>query len=591
MLSRAALPLLRSPTHLSSRRAFSQCSALNKLPKSPKPTDVHLTSKFRVPGIPPERTYASSRDEDVKGKSVSQPLRPQSESIRTHFSSESKPSAEPETPAVIATPPPSASQAGSAHEEPLQPQEPDPEVQTHRNTESIAQEEVVEPPNEPLPDLRHGIPSDYDPDKKPLPNLTQGIPSTLDAELSQSQQQRKPDDPHNITEDAVDPQASDARDRGGDGLPRSSYVSSSDQRRSSLLRYFWYSVGLGSVFYAGYIGRNWSEEEAEQHKEVPNGYSPDLMYARAKARWGSTVSYYTDPVTKKLLPDAHVMDPNMPPYTLVIGLEDVLVHSEWSREHGWRIAKRPGLDYFLKYLSPYYELVIFSAQPSFTVDQIHRKIDPFQLAYPLFREMTVFEDGGYVKDLSYLNRDLSKVIIVDSEPHHVKKQPQNAVLIPKWEGDPKDTTLIDLIPFLENVAALEYKDTREVVKSFEGSFIPVEFDRRQKLLREKWEAQQAEKKKSRRSGGFGLGSIFGGKPKTADGQPSLHDAEAEGKHYTDFIRERGQGMYQRLDQHLKREGPKILAEREAAEKQMQEEAMKQMQGSMFSFFGSSPKKD
>lgn len=585
MLSRAFLPLVRSrPLHTPSSRAFSQCSALNRLPKARKPPNE---LKFREFRDPPRRSYAASKDQDSSQTASSYAQQP-SESIRSHFPSDKKVSNQPETPPVIATPPPSASQEARKYEDP-QPEKPD--VQTHRNTESVAQEEAVEPPNEPLPDLRHGIPSDYDPDKKPLPDLTQGIPSTIDSEVSHSQRQESSRDPMNITEDAVDPQASDARDRGGDGLPRSSYVSSSDRRRSFLLRYFYLSLGLGTVLYGVYIGRNWSEEETEHQQDIPNGYTPSLMYARAMARWGSTVSYYTDPVTKKLLPDAHLMDPNMPPYTLVLGLEDVLVHSEWSREHGWRIAKRPGLDYFLKYLSPYYELVIFSTQPSFTVDQIHRKIDPFQLAYPLFREMTVYEDGGYVKDLSYLNRDLSKVIAVDSDPHHVMKQPQNAVVIPKWNGDPRDTTLIDLIPFLENIAALEYKDTREVVKSFEGTFIPVEFDRRQKLLREKWEAQQAEKKRSRKSAGFGLGSIFGGKPKTADGSPSLHDAEAEGKHYTDYIRERGQAMYQRLDQHLKKEGPKILAEREAAEKQMQEEAMKQMQGSMFGFLGSSAKKE
>lgn len=211
------------------------------------------------------------------------------------------------------------------------------------------------------------------------------------------------------------------------------------------------------------------------------------------------------------------------------------------------------------------------------------------MVYPLYREMTVYEDGGYVKDLSYLNRDLKKVVVVDSDAHHVKKQPENAIVLPKWTGDPRDTTLIDLIPFLENLANLGYQDTREVLKSFEGTDIAQEFDRRQKLLRERWEAQQAEKRRNRRGGGFSLGSIFGSKPKPQDGMQSIHDAEAEGKMYSDIIRERGHEMYQRLNKHLEVEGPKIVAEREAMEKKMQEEAMANMKSGMFGWVGGSKK--
>lgn len=563
MLSRAALPLLRPRSlHTTSRIASSRCQQIrgirNDRGRLHNPADFKLPSNTRSASDKydkPLRAVPTQGAEDINPGSAA------------HDPSEFK----------YATQPKEASQPRSADPRPTEPEQ-----------EAFAQP----PPSEPLPDLRDGLPSEYNPDskpEKPLPDLTQGIPSTLEAELQQAfRKGRASEESLNITEEPADPQSPEHRDRGGDGLPRSSYVSSSDQRRSKLTRYFYLALGLGAVSYGLYMGRDWSEEEAEAHKDAPNGYTPGLVYQRAMARLSGTMSYYKDPVTKKLLPDAQLMDPNMPPFTLVLGLEDVLVHSEWSREHGWRIAKRPGLDYFLKYLSPYYELVIFSSQPSFTVDQIHRKIDPYQMVYPLYREMTVYEDGDYVKDLSYLNRDLKKVVVVDADPHHVKKQPENAIILPKWKGDPKDTTLIDLIPFLENLANLGYQDTREVLKSFEGKNIAEEFDRRQKLLRERWEAQQAEKKKSRR-GGFSLGSMFGSKPKPQDGLQSIHDAEAEGKMYSDIIRERGHEMYQRLNKHLEVEGPKIVAEREAMEKKMQEEAMANMKSGMFGWVGGSKK--
>ena len=33
-----------------------------------------------------------------------------------------------------------------------------------------------------------------------------------------------------------------------------------------------------------------------------------------------------------------------------------------QRQHGWRTAKRPGVDYFIAYLSQFYEIVIFTTQ-------------------------------------------------------------------------------------------------------------------------------------------------------------------------------------------------------------------------------------
>ena len=36
-----------------------------------------------------------------------------------------------------------------------------------------------------------------------------------------------------------------------------------------------------------------------------------------------------------------------------------------QRQHGWRTAKRPGVDYFLAYVSQFYEVVIFTSQHSY----------------------------------------------------------------------------------------------------------------------------------------------------------------------------------------------------------------------------------
>ena len=197
----------------------------------------------------------------------------------------------------------------------------------------------------------------------------------------------------NLTED---PSRADEYDDGGRGdIPN--YESSLDRKRARMASLAYVMVLLAGAGGVAYLGRNWeTEEEEKAHPDVPSGWGLGLMYSRAKARLSDITSYYKDPAFTKLLPDE---DPNLrQPYTLVLSLEDLLVHSEWSREHGWRVAKRPGVDYFLRYLNQYYELVLFTSVPSMMADQVLRKLDPYRIIrWPLFREATKYKDGEYIK--------------------------------------------------------------------------------------------------------------------------------------------------------------------------------------------------
>lgn len=250
-------------------------------------------------------------------------------------------------------------------------------------------------------DPSHSTPEDEP--QQPLPDLTKGIPSTLEAELRGAQSHQKSQKASlNITEDPAEPIPGEGEEGPRERTSRPEYVSSSDRKKNSVVKYTYFFLGFGGLAYALYLGRNWDAEELEQKytENVPNGWGFGLFYNRIKARLGSTMSYYNDPVTTKLLPDEE-KDPAMRvPLTLVLSLEDLLIHQEWSRAHGWRIAKRPGVDYFLRYLTQYYELVLFTSQPSATADQVLRKLDPYMMIrWPLFREATLYKDGGYIKVL------------------------------------------------------------------------------------------------------------------------------------------------------------------------------------------------
>lgn len=413
-----------------------------------------------------------------------------------------------------------------------------------------------------------------------LPDLTQGIPSTLFEEMGGDKKK----------EQQALQELEEAEQKGGE-RDRSEYVSTSERNRKWWTRFMLITTAAGGTLSLLYMGRNWEDNiDVERHPDIPNGPAPGLWWARAKARMTESVTYYQEPAFEKLLPDP---DPTFErPYTLCLSLDDLLIHSEWTREHGWRVAKRPGVDYFIRYLSQYYELVLFTSTPYATGEPVMRKLDPFRLIlWPLYREATKFENGEIVKDLSYLNRDLSKVIIIDTKAKHVRNQPDNAIVLPPWKGDRNDKGLVNLIPFLEYIHTMQYDDVRKVIKSFEGKDIPTEFARREAIARKEFQAKQLAHKHKHRSGVGALGNMLGLNPSnmnmmvSPDGEQNPAEAFAQGKMLQDVARERGQRNYMELEKQIRENGEKWLKEEAAMMEAAQKEAMSSMMGSFGGWFG------
>lgn len=283
-------------------------------------------------------------------------------------------------------------------------------------------------------------------------------------------------------------------------------------------------AGASLSFYN--LGRDWdSEAEADRFKDAEGN---DSFFGRAKLRISAMYEDFNKPVFDQLLPDP-LPFPYSRPFTMVIDLDDLLVHSEWSREHGWRTAKRPGLDHFLGYLSQFFEIVLFTTQPFFTAGPIIEKLDPDRrfIAYTLFRESCRTVDGKLVKDLNYLNRDLRKVIVVDTNPDSFYLHPENGVLIKPWKGERDDRELIGLIPFFEAIGIYGIDDVRATLKAYEGTHIPTEHARRVAQIRERELAEN--KARLERMGKFG--SVFGGVSRSQSaGLPAdktIYDLERE----------------------------------------------------------------
>jgi len=84
----------------------------------------------------------------------------------------------------------------------------------------------------------------------------------------------------------------------------------------------------------------------------------------------------------------------------------------------------------------------------------------------LGREACSKYDGTIIKDLSYLNRDLANIIVIDGNLKNVKKNPDNVIIIPDFLGNPKDQELNVMIPFLKEMAKSEVNDIREVIEKY-----------------------------------------------------------------------------------------------------------------------------
>jgi import inner membrane translocase subunit TIM50 len=84
----------------------------------------------------------------------------------------------------------------------------------------------------------------------------------------------------------------------------------------------------------------------------------------------------------------------------------------------------------------------------------------------LGREATLLKGGKYIKDLSYLNRDMKDVIYIDFEDQKAEFHKDNILILPRWEGNFDDRELYDIMPFLENLGQAHGSDIRQELKKF-----------------------------------------------------------------------------------------------------------------------------
>ena len=197
---------------------------------------------------------------------------------------------------------------------------------------------------------------------------------------------------------------------------------------------------------------------------------------------GSILASSTDQKQKDFLIQNVIQIPylnkeSLKKYTLVLDLDETLIHfkvdSDSTDEGTGILHFRPGLFEFLEQVSNYYEIVVFTAA---TKDYANPIIDAIEqnkiyFDYRLYREHTVIIGNDFVKDISKLGRDLSKIIIVDNMPQSFRLQKDNGVFIRAyWGKEEDDCALVDLMPILINIAK-EGWDVRQGLRFYKDEII------------------------------------------------------------------------------------------------------------------------
>ncbi|KJE97180.1 import inner membrane translocase subunit TIM50 [Capsaspora owczarzaki ATCC 30864] len=245
--------------------------------------------------------------------------------------------------------------------------------------------------------------------------------------------------------------------------------------------------------------------QAEITKNVyADDWVPIAYLKRSADRFRAFFETFNESQEEKLLPDPLPVPYNRP-YTLVLDLDDTLVHSSWNRVSGWKTVKRPGIDLLFAHLAPWYEIIVFSSAYPPYANPILDKLDPQgYILYRLYKDSTRYSGGKHIKDLSKLNRDLARVILIDDEAEAFSMQPHNGIKIKPFQGEANDRALFELLPFLELIATNNVADVRTVIKAYEGKDLIATFRENQKrIIDENRRRQQAAQERAGRLPGLG----------------------------------------------------------------------------------------
>ena len=129
------------------------------------------------------------------------------------------------------------------------------------------------------------------------------------------------------------------------------------------------------------------------------------------------------------------------------------------------VQMRPYLDLFLRKVSRWYDVCLFTASVRSYAEQVVANIDPRRKVFRAkhYRDSCrVSEAGHATKDLGAVGYDLSRTVLLDDSGDLATCDHANVLPLPPWTGDDAfDEELLNVLPVLH---ALRYvSDVRSVL--------------------------------------------------------------------------------------------------------------------------------
>ena len=158
------------------------------------------------------------------------------------------------------------------------------------------------------------------------------------------------------------------------------------------------------------------------------------------------------------------LDTNKYKYSLILDLDETLVHYIEEENRAY-VQVRPYADFFLNEMSKYFELIIFTAAAEDYADIVLNELDKNKVInYKLYRKHTEQINGIFIKDLSKIGRDLTKILIIDNNKDNFNLQPENGLHICSFIGDQNDDELYNLSCDLMKIIESNKDDIRPIIK-------------------------------------------------------------------------------------------------------------------------------
>ena len=162
------------------------------------------------------------------------------------------------------------------------------------------------------------------------------------------------------------------------------------------------------------------------------------------------------------------MDTNKYKYTLVLDLDETLVHYIEEKDRHY-VQVRPFAEYFISEMGKYFELVIFTSAEEEYANIVLEEIDKYKvITHKLYRKHVEYNDGLCLKDLDKIGRDIKRVCIIDNDKNNFKLHADNGIEITEFLGEQDDNELDLLGDLLMSIIESNADDIRPIIKDIKN---------------------------------------------------------------------------------------------------------------------------